>query len=79
MGALDRDAPEGEIGEAGVKLGFGMAPQKAPADMLVMRPRRLPDDGEARMRQRVAFAALGEQERAARVALKLQRMLRQAR
>ena len=75
----DSHAPEREIAEAGVKLRLRMAREEAPpharlVGALLLDAREGAEHGQARMRQRIALAGLGEQHRGAAVGLEVRRM-----
>jgi len=70
----DLHAVKSEIGKIGIKRRFGLIMQKTGADM---RARVRPGGaayGEARMGERVAFAAAGQQKRTLRVVHQVLRM-----
>ena len=68
----DSHAPERKVAEAGIELGLRMAREKPSANArflgAVARDRhKIAQHGEAGMRQRIAFAGLGQQQRGAAV------------
>jgi hypothetical protein len=79
MGLRRIEPPEGEIGKAGVKRSLRMSGKEAPAGALVLdasslETRGAADEGEARMRERVAAPDARKQERSARIGLQMARM-----
>jgi hypothetical protein len=73
------EGEEAEIGEVGVELGLGMAGQEPLADARFVGAGGAAGHGQARMGQRIALAADGEQQRAARVLVEVARMRREPR
>ena len=79
-----RHAPEREVAEAGIKLRLRMAREEAPpharlVGALLLDARERAEHGQARMRQRIALAGLGEQHRGAAIGFEVRRVGREPR
>ena len=71
MSRRDVDDPEREIGKIRVERGVGVPPQKAVTQQRIGIAAGCAAQSQARMGERVALAALRQQQRAARIRIKL--------
>src|SRR5919107_1068232 len=79
VGAVQLHAPEGEIREVGVQGGLRVTGEEAHPDPQLVGPGDGPDDGQARVRERICLAALRQQDRGAGVRLEVAGMRGEAR